>query len=53
MIPGADMFNHHPDRQSVQMMTDGDEHFVLKTVRPCDATCPCARVVTGDDGLLR
>lgn len=32
MIPGADMFNHDPDRQSVQMATDGEDHFVLKTV---------------------
>lgn len=32
MIPGADMFNHDPDRQSVQMATDGEDHFVMKTV---------------------
>lgn len=35
MIPGADMFNHDPDLQSVQMETDGDEHFLMKTVRTC------------------
>lgn len=32
MIPGADMFNHDPDKQSVQMSTDGEDHFVMKTV---------------------
>lgn len=32
MIPGADMFNHNPNRQSVRMATDGDDHFVMKTV---------------------
>lgn len=35
MIPGADMFNHDPDLQSVQMETDGDEHFLMKTVSTC------------------
>lgn len=32
MIPGADMFNHDPNKQSVQIGTDGDDHFVMKTV---------------------
>lgn len=32
MIPGADMFNHDPNKQSVQIGTDGEEHFVMKTV---------------------
>lgn len=31
MIPGADMFNHDPNKQSVQIGTDGDDHFVMKT----------------------
>ncbi|CAM9139676.1 unnamed protein product, partial [Sphacelaria rigidula] len=37
MIPGADMFNHDPDKQSVQMSTDGEDHFVMKTVHPVKA----------------
>ena len=32
MIPGADMFNHDPDKQSVQIGTDGEDFFVMKTV---------------------
>lgn len=32
MIPGADMFNHDPNKQSVQIGTDGDDYFVMKTV---------------------
>lgn len=32
MIPGADMFNHDPNKQSVQIGTDGEDHFVMKTV---------------------
>ncbi|CAM9170747.1 unnamed protein product, partial [Ectocarpus fasciculatus] len=37
MIPGADMFNHDPNKQSVQIGTDGEEHFVMKTVQPVKA----------------
>lgn len=32
MIPGADMFNHDPNQQSVQIGTDGDDYFVMRTV---------------------
>eukprot|EP00752_Nemacystus_decipiens_P007083 g6345.t2 len=37
MIPGADMFNHDPNKQSVQIGTDGEDHFVMKTVQPVKA----------------
>ncbi|CAM9182197.1 unnamed protein product [Ascophyllum nodosum] len=37
MIPGADMFNHDPNKQSVQIGTDGDDYFVMKTVHPVKA----------------
>lgn len=33
MIPGADMFNHDPNKQAVQIGTDGEDYFVMKTVR--------------------
>ncbi|CAM9607060.1 unnamed protein product, partial [Hapterophycus canaliculatus] len=37
MIPGADMFNHDPNKQSVQIGTDGEDYFVMKTVQPVKA----------------
>ncbi|CAM9408993.1 unnamed protein product [Scytosiphon promiscuus] len=37
MIPGADMFNHDPNKQSVQIGTDGGDFFVMKTVQPVKA----------------
>ncbi|CAM9142895.1 unnamed protein product [Choristocarpus tenellus] len=37
MIPGADMFNHDPDHQSVQFATDEDDHFIMQTVHPVNA----------------
>eukprot|EP00903_Cladosiphon_okamuranus_P013171 g12284.t1 len=37
MIPGADMFNHNPNKQSVQIGPDGEDHFVMKTVQPVKA----------------
>ncbi|CAN0445650.1 unnamed protein product, partial [Discosporangium mesarthrocarpum] len=37
MIPGADMFNHNPDQQSVQFGTDGEDWFIMQTVHPVKA----------------
>jgi hypothetical protein len=34
MIPCADMFNHDPVRQGVEFLARGDDHFVMRTVRP-------------------